>query len=554
MSPNVRFSAVFGTVLAALCFALWRTTRKAKNSARGSEPPEINRGGLDRKPETSAAIAENVSQPVEPPSSISPASRSEETERQTAFEVDQASPSYSPSDKIGILVAERQMAAAENADGVTVPSTGGRESSLVPLADIAGTRVAGHPEPSGCVTVFPIVVSTSDGEHDELVSDGSPELSNSTTEAGTLSIAAMDKPWEAISPNGAETSAADGARSDGEAERDEAGETTDINKDQLGALESAPVTGRIAESPAIPIRRSSLSVTVRAPSVSLIEEELRETSLSPSQQVPVLFADSETGLEDIPEGNIANRAKDLKGPVQTPSSVTDDASALNYEGKTLAAAPATDFTYPFNTEADQKTIERSVAHADSMHRTAQEDEFQTGPPLEVRPGSPKTKAQLANNSRSPQKYEAPVRTPDTLTSPREPRAAAGAMRTRAFTVAVHVHFGRRNRCQVGLLPERPDGFEDNITVNGTRGPEEWSASQDEWYSDLMPDDLGWTLKEGAQWEEEGDPSVRWTLAGRDVYVLVGKPESGIFAFVSTTRLLLGEDHLVLCTKGMEETV
>jgi hypothetical protein len=104
------------------------------------------------------------------------------------------------------------------------------------------------------------------------------------------------------------------------------------------------------------------------------------------------------------------------------------------------------------------------------------------------------------------------------------------------------------------LPERPDGFEDNITVNGTRGPEEWSASQDEWYSDLMPDDLGWTLKEGAQWEEEGDPSVRWTLAGRDVYVLVGKPESGIFAFVSTTRLLLGEDHLVLCTKGMEETV
>ena len=115
MSPNVRFSAVFGTVLAALCFALWRTTRKAKNSARGSEPPEINRGGLDRKPETSAAIAENVSQPVEPPSSISPASRSEETERQTAFEVDQASPSYSPSDKIGILVAERQMAAAENA-------------------------------------------------------------------------------------------------------------------------------------------------------------------------------------------------------------------------------------------------------------------------------------------------------------------------------------------------------------------------------------------------------------------------------------------------------
>ena len=539
MSPNVRFSAVFGTVLAALCFALWRTTRKVKNSARGSKPPE-----------TSAATVEDVSQPVEPPSSISPASQSEETERHTAFDVDQGSPPYSPSDNIGKLAAESQMAAAEYADGVTVPSTGGRESSPVPLADITGTRVADHPEPSGCVTVFPIVVSASDGEHDEIVSDGSPELSNSTTGAGTPGIAAMDRPWEAISPNGAETSASDGTRSDGEAERDEAGETTNINKDQLGALESAPVARRIVEPPAIPI----LSVTVSTPSVSLIEEELRETSLSPSQQKPVLLADSETGLEDIPERIIANRAKDLKGTLQTSSSVIDEASVLNYDGKPLAAAPVTDFTDPFNTEDDQKTIERSVAHADSMDRKAKVDESQTGPTVEVRSGSPRTKAQLANKRRSPQKYEAPVRTPDALTSPREPRPAAAAMRTRAFTVAVHVHFGRRNRCQVGLLPERPEGFEDNITVKGTRGPEEWSTSQDEWYSDLMPDDLGRILREGAQWEEEGDPSVRWTLAGRDVYVLVGKPESGIFAFVSTTRLLLGEDHLVLCTKGMEETV
>ena len=125
MSPNVRFSAVFGTVLAALCFALWRATRKAKNSARGSEPPEINRGALDRKAGTSAVI-EDVSQPVEPSSSISPASQSEETERQTVFVIDEGAPPYSPSEKIGILAAERQMTAAENADGVAMPPTGGR--------------------------------------------------------------------------------------------------------------------------------------------------------------------------------------------------------------------------------------------------------------------------------------------------------------------------------------------------------------------------------------------------------------------------------------------
>jgi hypothetical protein len=392
-------------------------------------------------------------------------------------------------------------------------------------------------------------VRTSDGEHNEIVSDGSSELSNSTTSAGTSGIAAMDKPWETISPNGAETSASDATRSDGEAAWDEAGETADTNKGQLGTLESAPLTRRIVEPPAIPI----LSVTVSKSSVSLVEEELRETSLSPSQQELVRFAESETGLEVIPERIIANRAKDLKGPVQTSSSVIDETSVLNYDGKRLAAAPVTDFADPFNLEDDLRIIERFVAHADSMDREAQEDESQTGPTVEARSGNPRTKAQLANKRRSPQKYEPPVRTPDALTSPRGPRPATTAMRTRAFSVAVHVHFGRRNRCQVGLLPERPEAFED-ITVRGTRGLEEWSASQDEWYSDLMPDDLGRILREGGQWEEEADPSVRWTLAGRDVYVLVGKPESGIFGFVSTTRLLLGEDHLVLCTKGMEETV
>src|ERR1700748_2704083 len=128
MSSNVRFSAVVGTVLAALCFALWRTTRRAKNSVRGSEPPEINRGGVDRKQETSGAIVEDVSQPVEPPSSISPASQREETETQTASAVAHGGPPYSPSNKLGILAAERQTAVAENADGVTVPSTSSRES------------------------------------------------------------------------------------------------------------------------------------------------------------------------------------------------------------------------------------------------------------------------------------------------------------------------------------------------------------------------------------------------------------------------------------------
>lgn len=538
MSSNDRFSAVVGTVLAALCFALWRTTRRAKNSVRDSEPPEINRGGLDRKQEISAAIVENFSQAVEPSSSISPASQSDETETQTAFDVVQGAPPHSPSSKLGIFIAEREITVAENADSITVPSTSCRESSPVPLANTAGTRVVGPAEPSGCATGFPIVISTLGGEHDEIVSDGIPELSDSTTRGGALNTAFMDKPSEAISPNSGERSAADELRSDGAAERDETGETTNINNDHLSALESAPVTRRIIETPAAPIRKSSLSVAVSTPNVSLTDAELREASLSPSPQVPAPFADCETSLPDVPEQSMA---KDLKGPVQASSLVIDEDPVSNYDRELLATAPATGFMEPFNTE-------------DDLDRPVQGYESETGLTVEVCPDSPKAKGQSANKRRNSQKYEAPVRTPDALTAPREARTATATMRTRALSIAVHARFGRRNRCRVALLPERPEGLGESITVQGEKGLEQWSASQNEWYADLLPDDIGRILREGARWEQAEDHNIRWTLAGREIYVLAGRPESGISAFVSTTRLLLGEEHIVLCTKGIEEAV
>jgi hypothetical protein len=101
------------------------------------------------------------------------------------------------------------------------------------------------------------------------------------------------------------------------------------------------------------------------------------------------------------------------------------------------------------------------------------------------------------------------------------------------------------------LPSRADDLDEAITVHGPHGIEEWSASHDEWYADLMPDGLGIILREGAWWEGDG---ACWTLAPRDVYVLAGKPESGPHGYLTTTRLLLNEDHVVLCSKEQEVNV
>ena len=127
-----------------------------------------------------------------------------------------------------------------------------------------------------------------------------------------------------------------------------------------------------------------------------------------------------------------------------------------------------------------------------------------------------------------------------------------AQRTRSLTMSVHVVFDRRNRCRVSLLPARTDNLDEIIEVSGPNGPETWTASQDEWYSDILPRNLGTLLERGSQWQSVGDPELQWLLSGREIYVLARS--STIAAFVSVPRLSLQEDHLVLSRKEQEEAV
>src|SRR5436853_6387304 len=58
--------------------------------------------------------------------------------------------------------------------------------------------------------------------------------------------------------------------------------------------------------------------------------------------------------------------------------------------------------------------------------------------------------------------------------------------------------------------------------------------------------LGHLLRQGIEWA--GPLSVgqqaRWSLSGREIYVLARHSE--LSGFVSTPRLTLGEEHVVLC--------
>ncbi|HVM00507.1 MAG TPA: hypothetical protein VM324_14535 [Egibacteraceae bacterium] len=111
-------------------------------------------------------------------------------------------------------------------------------------------------------------------------------------------------------------------------------------------------------------------------------------------------------------------------------------------------------------------------------------------------------------------------------------------------VDVRVIFQRGGYCSVSLLPKRLPGLPEELTVSGAAGDVEFQALQDEWYQDVIPDDLGDLLRTGFVWRH-GDTGQEWLLSGRQVFVLAhGTTHRG---YVSCPRLALGRDHVVLCT-------
>jgi hypothetical protein len=85
-----------------------------------------------------------------------------------------------------------------------------------------------------------------------------------------------------------------------------------------------------------------------------------------------------------------------------------------------------------------------------------------------------------------------------------------------------------------------------LSVVGPGDPPELVALQDDWYQDVLPSEIGLLLKDGIEWAStltEGRTG-RFALSGRSLYVLARHRD--LSGFVSTPRLILGEEHVVLC--------
>jgi hypothetical protein len=103
---------------------------------------------------------------------------------------------------------------------------------------------------------------------------------------------------------------------------------------------------------------------------------------------------------------------------------------------------------------------------------------------------------------------------------------------------------------VSLLPRRRDGLPAAVEVAGA-GPArlQLSALREDWYQEVLLPSIGSVLRQGAEWYADLEGGrLRWSLSGRDLYVLGTSDDwSG---YVSTPRLVLGDQHAVLCTKAL----
>lgn len=162
--------------------------------------------------------------------------------------------------------------------------------------------------------------------------------------------------------------------------------------------------------------------------------------------------------------------------------------------------------------------------------------------------------ETSEEPRTPRMYRPSPRTPLQGRNPRQTNGASTTSRNRAMRIEVRVLFERGGFCRVSLLAQRDDSLPAEIEVTGAGDPPALLALQDEWFQDVSFDAIGDVLEHGLVWQGKvkGIGAVRWNLSGREIFVLGRRND--LSGYITIPRLLLGEDHVVICTEGRLQSV
>ena len=153
---------------------------------------------------------------------------------------------------------------------------------------------------------------------------------------------------------------------------------------------------------------------------------------------------------------------------------------------------------------------------------------------------------ISRRSKRPQ-YRPTVQAPPSRSVVRRNTEKASNVE-RALRIELRLRMEHGGFCSVSLLARRDATLPDALSVTVDDALLGLLALQEDWYQDVVRDDLGELMRRGMEWEgrRPNGESVRWALSGRDVFVLMRHNQ--LSGFVTTPRLVLGESHVVLCAK------
>jgi hypothetical protein len=137
--------------------------------------------------------------------------------------------------------------------------------------------------------------------------------------------------------------------------------------------------------------------------------------------------------------------------------------------------------------------------------------------------------------------------------PGRPAGEDPTERERSLPIEVRLRFDRGGSFSVSLIAKRSVGLPEDLTLAAPTGEVNLRAMQDEWYQDVVPDDIASVLRTGTVWtHEDTHGRSTWRLSGRDLYVLADRTD--ISGYVSQPCLELSRDHVVLCTESLRSRV
>jgi hypothetical protein len=282
--------------------------------------------------------------------------------------------------------------------------------------------------------------------------------------------------------------------------------------------------GRADSGPESPSIDALQSVSPLAESGGLIgihgaTASLDAESDSRTQESAASSSDASIGHDSHGDGDQYVLPAPSAGEAEPATPLTDSAGLVE-----LAIASAgTDLTSP----QDLKPEQTDTKQADDGLDETPSDAIELRSPRKFRP--------TPRGARRPRIAKADVHP--------EPSVASG----RALPICVRLKSGKAGYCQISLLARRSPDCPAEMIISGTGNPQQLVALQDEWFQDFVPSSAGPLLSDGIEWSATlpDGSAARWSLSGRELYVLA--PHDDLSGFVSTARLVIGQEHIVLCT-------